>query len=63
LYPREYFDSFWRNDIKNEVFVAMPFHDEFIAVWENAIKPGIENNGKYHLKANRVDVTLVITHK
>ncbi|NMC16441.1 MAG: hypothetical protein GYA40_07380 [Chloroflexi bacterium] len=57
MYPREYFDTFWRNDIKEEVFVAMPFHDEFVAVWEKAIKPGIEENGKYHLKANRVDVT------
>ena len=59
MYPRAWFDTYWRGTLKPEVFVAMSFADEFNSVWENAIKPAIENDleggGKY--TAHRVDVT------
>ena len=57
MYPREYFDTYWRGDIKNEIFVAMPFSDEFKLVWEQAIKPAIEHDTKGSPIANRVDST------
>src|SRR5882757_5517845 len=59
MYPRTWFDTYWRGTLKPEVFVAMSFAEEFKNVWENAIKPAIETDleggGKY--KAHRVDVT------
>jgi hypothetical protein len=59
MYPRTWFDTYWRGTLKPEVFVAMSFADEFKPVWENAIRPAIETDleggGKY--KAHRVDVT------
>ena len=42
MYPREYFDTYWRGDLKNEVFVIMSFAPEFQPAWEDAIKPAIE---------------------
>ncbi|MGA2243115.1 MAG: hypothetical protein ABSH11_13905 [Verrucomicrobiota bacterium] len=61
MYPRTWFDTYWRGTLKPEVFVVMSFADEFNSVWENAIKPAIENDleggGKY--KAHRVDVTIL----
>src|SRR3972149_11872807 len=57
MYPREYFDTYWRSEIRNEVFVAMPFHDEFTPIWTKAIKPAIENDNTLNLKARRVDVS------
>ena len=44
MYPREYFDTYWRGDLKNEVFVIMSFADEFKEVWESAIRPAIEDD-------------------
>jgi hypothetical protein len=57
MYPREYFDTYWRSEMRNEVFVAMPFHDEFTPNWEKAIKPAIENDNSFNLKARRVDAS------
>jgi hypothetical protein len=61
MYPRTWFETYWRGTLKPEVFVAMPFATEFDSIWENAIKPAIENDleggGKY--KAHRVDVTTI----
>jgi hypothetical protein len=59
MYPRTWFDTYWRGTLKPEVFVAMPFADEFKPVWERAIQPAIhsdlEPNGKY--VAHRVDIS------
>lgn len=57
MYPREYFDTYWRGDLKNEVFVIMSFADEFKPVWENAIKPAIELDTQGGPFAHRVDAT------
>ncbi len=59
MYPRHYFDTFWRTELRNEVFVAMSFYDEFRPVWEEAIRLGIENDCPYNLTAKRVDVTTI----
>ena len=59
MYPREYFDTFWRGDIKNEVFVIMPFTEEFTPVWEYAIKPAIEEDTQENPIARRVDTTTI----
>ena len=42
MYPREFFDTYWRTSLKRAIFVAMPFANEFTPVWEEAIKPAIE---------------------
>lgn len=59
MYPRDYFDTYWRTELRNEVFVAMPFHDEFLPVWEEAIRIGVEKDCPYNLTAKRVDVTTI----
>lgn len=56
MYPRDFFETYWRTDIRNEVFVVMPFNDEFNAVWESAIKPAVEDN---LLLTKRVDSTVL----
>lgn len=53
MYPREYFDTFWRPDIKDQVFVAMSFDPAMNTVWENIFRPAIQDAG---YKAIRVDV-------
>lgn len=57
MYPREFFDTYWRGDLQKEVFVAMPFGGEFDEVFKQAIKPAIENDlvGRREYSANRVD--------
>ncbi|PHS07139.1 MAG: hypothetical protein COA78_13725 [Blastopirellula sp.] len=55
MYPKEYFDTYWRPEIRNEVFIAMPFHDEFTPIWERALKPAIEEDNDLDLIAYRVD--------
>ena len=59
MYPREYFDTFWRGGLRDEVFVAMPFSDEFQPVWEEAIKPAIDEDVGLGLVAHRVDATVL----
>jgi hypothetical protein len=39
MYPRQYFDTYWRPGLSEEVFVAMPFSEEFAEVWQSAIRP------------------------
>jgi len=56
MYPREFFDTFWRPDIKDEVFVAMSFDSSLSQAWENIIRPGIEDTG---LRPHRVDATRI----
>ncbi len=59
MYPRDFFDTYWRPELRNEIFVAMPFHDEFIDIWTTAIKPAIEEDVVGSYKANRVDTTML----
>jgi hypothetical protein len=54
--PRDFFDTFWRPVIRNEVFVAMPFKDSVLEpVWTQAIEPAIETD--CGMPAQRLDVT------
>ncbi len=59
MYPREYFDTYWRGDLKNEVFVIMSFAPEFQPVWEQAIRPAIEVDTDGSPFAHRVDATVL----
>ena len=59
MYPREFFDTYWRSEIRDEVFVAMPFHDEFTPIWETAIRPAIEDGSKGQLRGRRVNATVL----
>ena len=58
MHPRLFLDSLWRNDLRDEVFVAMSFQDKFNERWENIFKPAIESIAinENTLKANRVDI-------
>ena len=58
MHPRIFLDSFWRNDISNEVFVAMSFKPEFERRWTDIFQQAIEQvsvEGQ-QLKAVRVDI-------
>lgn len=58
MHPRVFLDSFWRNDLKDEVFVAMSFHPDYDERWQEIFVPAIESeplNGRT-LKAVRVDI-------
>ena len=57
MYPREYFDTYWRGDLKNEVFVIMSFAQEFQPAWEHAIRPAIQDDTQGKPFAHRVDAT------
>lgn len=59
MYPRDFLDSYWRPAIRDSVFVAMPFHDEFTPIWQDAICPAIETDLRVRLRAERVDTTIL----
>ncbi len=59
MYPRDFFDTYWRTELREEIFVAMSFDDEFSPVWKGAIQPAIEHSPGPQLHARRVDATLV----
>lgn len=57
MYPLDFFNSFWRNDFEDCVFVAMSFHPAHEERWTSIFKPAIESiavNGN-PLQAHRVD--------
>src|SRR2546427_12585464 len=59
MYPRAWFDTYWRGSLKMEVFIAMSFAEEFNPIWKHAIVPAIQEDlegGKRYL-AHRVDIT------
>lgn len=58
MHPRVFFDGFWRNDLKPEVFVAMDFRDEHQARWMEIFKPTIEGELIFSepLRAIRIDI-------
>jgi hypothetical protein len=57
MYPREYFDTYWRPTLKNEIFVIMSFAPEFEQVWTHAIRPAIEQDTPGQPFAHGVDAT------
>lgn len=59
MYPRDFLDSYWRPSIRDGVFVAMPFHDEFSPVWLDAICPAVQQDLPRPLAAERVDATVL----
>lgn len=59
MYPRDFFDTYWRTDLRDEVFVAMPFHEEFTSVWADAVCPAIEVDSGAGLRAHRVDASIL----
>lgn len=59
MYPRDYFDTYWRPELLNEVFIAMPFSGEFDAPWQSMIRPAIEQDQIPSLAAHRVDATIL----
>lgn len=59
MYPRTWFDTYWRGTLEPKVFVAMSFAEEFQPIWEKAVAPAIEKDleGGKKYKAHRVDIT------
>jgi hypothetical protein len=57
MYPREFFDTFWRGTLRKEVFVAMSFADEFTTIWTEAIRAAIVSD--VGLAENRVDTSVL----
>jgi hypothetical protein len=58
MYPRRFFDTFWRGDIRKDVFVAMPMNDEFNSVYEQAIYPAISDSS-VGMQPKRVDASVL----
>jgi hypothetical protein len=58
MHPRVFLDTFWRNDIRDEVFVAMSFDPCFDERWNHIFRPAVESQpiGGKQLKAIRVDI-------
>lgn len=58
MHPRIFLDNFWRNDIRNEIFVAMSFDSRYDARWEQIFRPAIESITfkDSNLKGVRVDI-------
>ena len=58
MHPRSFLDGYWRNDLRDEVFVAMSFRQDYDSRWKDIFKPAIENEkfSRQALKAIRVDI-------
>lgn len=56
MYPKTYIDYFRNFNRQKEVFVAMPFSDDFTQRWEEIYIPGIKRTG---LKPYRVDISVI----
>lgn len=58
MHPRVFLDNFWRNDLRDEVFVAMSFDKKYDSRWADVLVPAIEGEplcGR-SIKAVRVDI-------
>jgi len=54
MYPRQFIDSFWSSEIRDDVFVAMSFDGELQVIYEEVIEPACStDNG---LNPVRVDL-------
>jgi hypothetical protein len=58
MYPRRFFETFWRGDIRKEVFVAMPINNEFNIIYEHAIDPAIRDPS-VGMQPKRVDASIL----
>ena len=62
MYSRQYFDTYWRGNLRREVFVGMSFAKEFDGIWKHAIEPAIQKDlaesGQPYL-ARRVDISKI----
>ncbi len=58
MHPRMFLDSFWRNDLRDEIFVAMSFDKKFDDRWARIFTLAIEGDVLLDrpLKAVRVDI-------
>ena len=59
MHPNTYLKSFWRLELRPEIFVAMSFLDQYRARYEEVIRPAIEGIqiGGVSLKPRRVDIS------
>jgi len=57
MHPNAYLRSLWRNETRDQVFVAMPFESRFLRRFETIFVPAIEAQpiGGRNLRAFRVD--------
>lgn len=57
MHPNTFLKSFWRNEVVDQVFVAMSFDDKFDKRYEEIIRPSIESEpiSGINLTAYRVD--------
>lgn len=58
MHPRIFLDTFWRYDLRNEIFVAMSFEQKYDTRWHNIFRPAIESvvKGNCSFNAVRVDI-------
>jgi hypothetical protein len=58
MHPRTFLDAYWRNDLRDEVFVAMSFDSRYDQRWQEIFAPAIEAEpfGGRSLRAVRVDI-------
>ncbi len=58
MHPRTFLESFWRNDLRDEVFVAMSFDAKYDQRWQEIFVPAIESNPLLGrpMQAIRVDI-------
>ncbi len=60
MFPREFFDTYWRPDIRDQVFVAMSFAAEFEGAWRDIFCPAIEQDVvTLQLAAKRGDASAI----
>lgn len=60
MFPRKYFDTYWRPSLRDEVFVAMSFAECFNNAWAEIIRPAVDEQlADLKLKAHRVDMTTI----
>ncbi len=45
MYPKHFMEQFWRGELNNKLFVAMPFHPSFDSRFSNIIKPAAKEVG------------------
>ena len=60
MYPNSYLKTFWRMDLRYEVFVAMDFHEEYTTRFEQIIEPAVQATSVdgVPLRAKRVDLSV-----
>ena len=57
MHPNAYLRSFWRAEVRPEIFVAMSFADVYQARFKNVIEPAIAALDPVKLSPKRVDLS------